>query len=87
MVNWEFHDDQTPQSARELVDRLRAGEPIAPTRGPRTQCTFKEMSRVLAEFPDGRAGEGVQAGPATLAGLELAQQRGESAPGYPDQES
>jgi len=95
MVNWEFHDDQTPQSAIELVDRLRAGEPVAPTRGPRTQCTFKEMSRVLAGFPDGRGTEGVQAGPATLAGLALAQQRGDSAPdfpaappaGTPDQES
>ena len=95
MVNWEFHDDQTPQSAVELVDRLRAGEPVAPTRGPRSQCTFKEMSRVLAGFPDGRATEGVQAGPATLAGFALAQQRGDTAPdfpadptvGTPDQES
>ncbi len=85
MVNWEFHDDQTPQSAVELVDRLRAGRPVAPTRGPRTQCTFKEMSRVLAGFPDGRATEGVQAGPATLAGFELAQQRGDRAPAYPDE--
>ena len=25
MVNWEFFDDMTPQSARELVDGLRAG--------------------------------------------------------------
>ena len=86
MVNWEFHDNQTPASARELVDRLRAGEPVAPTRGPRTQCTFKQMSRVLAGFPDGRATEGVQAGPATLAGFELAQQRGDRAPAYPDEQ-
>ncbi len=84
MVNWEFHDDQTPASAVELVDRLRAGEPVAPTRGPRSQCTFKEMSRVLAGFPDGRAVEGVQAGPATLAGLHLAAERGDTAPVYPD---
>ncbi len=87
MVNWEFHDDQTPRSAVELVDRLRAGQPVAPTRGPSRQCTFKEMSRVLAGFPDGLATEGVQAGPATLAGLELAQQRGDTAPLYPDEES
>jgi NADH-quinone oxidoreductase subunit E len=85
MVNWEFHDDQTPQSAIDLVDRLRAGEPVAPTRGPLRQCTFKEMSRVLAGFPDGLATEGVQAGPATLAGLELAQERGDVAPAYPDE--
>ena len=87
MVNWEFHDDQTPQSAVELVDRLRAGEPVAPTRGPARQCTFTEMSRVLAGFPDGRATEGVQAGPATLAGFQLAQERGDVAPSYPDEES
>jgi NADH-quinone oxidoreductase subunit E len=87
MVNWEFHDDQTPQSARDLVDRLRAGEPVAPTRGPSRQCTFKEASRVLAGFPDGLATEGVQAGPATLAGFELAAERGETAPRYPDEES
>jgi NADH-quinone oxidoreductase subunit E len=85
MVNWEFHDDQTPQSAIDLVDRLRAGEPVAPTRGPLRQCTFKEMSRVLAGFPDGLATEGVQAGPATLAGFELAQERGDVAPAYPDE--
>src|SRR6266702_6027151 len=30
MVNWEFFDNQTPESARELVDGLRAGADIAP---------------------------------------------------------
>ncbi len=84
MVNWEFYDNQTPASARELVDGLRAGTPPAPTRGASSLCTFKQMSRVLAGFPDGRAGEGVQAGPATLVGLQLAQQRNETAPPYPD---
>ncbi|MCW2665767.1 MAG: NADH-quinone oxidoreductase, subunit [Frankiales bacterium] len=86
MVNWEFYDDQTPASARDLVDKLRSGQPVAPTRGPDRQCTFKEMSRVLAGFPDDLATQGVQAGPATLAGLQLAQQRGETAPAYPDEE-
>ena len=85
MVNWEFYDDQTPDSALAVLDGLRAGESVAPTRGPRTQCTFKEASRVLAGFPDGRAAEGVQAGPATLAGLQLAQERGDTAPAYPDE--
>jgi NADH-quinone oxidoreductase subunit E len=84
MVNWEFYDNQTPSSARELVDGCQAGSPPSPTRGASSLCTFKEMSRVLAGFPDGRAGEGVQAGPPTLVGLQLAQQRGESAPAYPD---
>jgi NADH-quinone oxidoreductase subunit E len=84
MVNWEFYDNQTPASARELVDGCRAGTPPPPTRGASSLCTFKQMERVLAGFPDGRAGEGVQAGPATLVGLQLAQQRGETAPAYPD---
>ena len=84
MVNWEFYDDQTPASVRELLDGCLAGDPPAPTRGPSTLCTFKQASRVLAGFPDGRAGEGVQAGPATLVGLQLAESRGETAPAYPD---
>ena len=83
MVNWEFYDDQTPASVRELLDGCLAGTPPPPTRGPASLCTFKQVSRVLAGFPDGRASEGVQAGPATLAGLELAKARGDSAPPYP----
>jgi NADH-quinone oxidoreductase subunit E len=70
MVNWEFFDNQTPESAIELVDGLRSGATVRPTRGA-TLCTFKQVSRVLAGFPDGRSGEGPAAGPATLAGLEL----------------
>ena len=85
MVNWEFYDDQTPSSARDLVDACRAGTPPPPTRGPSRLCTFKEVSRVLAGFDDGLAGEGVQAGPATLAGLELARERGDAAPPLPQQ--
>jgi NADH-quinone oxidoreductase subunit E len=83
MVNWEFYDNQTPQSARELVDACRAGNPPAPTRGPSSLCTFKQASRVLAGFNDGRAGEGVQAGPPALVGLEVAKRRGDTAPDYP----
>jgi NADH-quinone oxidoreductase subunit E len=72
MVNWEFFDNQTPASAKAVVDGLRAGEDVAPTRGAAKVCSFKEVSRVLAGFEDGRAGEGVGAGPATLVGLEAA---------------
>ena len=70
MVNWEFFDNQTPESAKALVDDLRAGREVRPTRGA-SLCTFKEVSRVLAGFYDGRADEGPSAGPATLAGLEI----------------
>jgi NADH-quinone oxidoreductase subunit E len=83
MVNWEFYDNQTPQSARDLVDALRAGTPPAPTRGPSTLATFKEVSRVLAGFNDGLGAQGPAGGPATLVGLELAKQRGDVAPAYP----
>jgi NADH-quinone oxidoreductase subunit E len=70
MVNWEFFDNQTPESAVGLVDDLRAGREVRPTRGAGL-CSFKQVSRVLAGFHDGRADEGPAAGPATLAGLEI----------------
>ena len=50
MVNWEFFDNHTPGSARDLVDSLRAGEPVTPTRGA-PLCTFKDTARILAGFP------------------------------------
>src|SRR5512142_1416793 len=34
MVNWEFFDNQTPSSARGIVDDLRGGKDVVPTRGP-----------------------------------------------------
>jgi NADH-quinone oxidoreductase subunit E len=85
MVNWEFYDNQTPQSARDLVDALKAGTPPAPTRGPSRLVTFKEMSRVLAGFNDGLGAEGVPAGPPSLVGLAMAKQRGDVAPSYPSE--
>ena len=80
MVNWEFFDNQTPATAREVVDRLRSGEAVAPTRGASKVCSFKEVSRVLAGFDDGRASEGVGAGTASVRGTALAKQRGWTAP-------
>src|SRR6266511_1824095 len=62
-VNWEFFDNQSVESAKELVDRLRKGEPAEPTRGAGPVCTWREASRVLAGFTDGRADEGPSAGP------------------------
>ena len=80
MVNWEFFDHQTPSSARDLADRLRAGEAVQPTRGPNRVCTFKQVSRTLAGFPDGLADEGPGAGEPTLRGLQLAHDKGWTAP-------
>ena len=72
MVNWEFYDNQTVQSVRDLVDSARTGNPPAPTRGPKTLRTWKQNSAVLAGISDGLANEGVQAGEATLLGLKKA---------------
>ncbi|MEU7257753.1 NADH-quinone oxidoreductase subunit NuoE [Streptomyces rimosus] len=81
MVNWEFFDNQTPESAKRLVDDLRAGRTVEPTRGA-PLCTYKETARILAGFPDRRPGA-VEAtggaGPASLVGLRLA--KGEAVPG------
>jgi len=80
MVNWEFFDNMTPDSARQLVDDLRAGNKVTPTRGPGRLCTWKEASRILAGFGDGQATDGPSAGPASLVGLELAKEHGWTAP-------
>jgi NADH-quinone oxidoreductase subunit E len=82
MVNWEFFDNQTPESARQLVDDLRAGgQDVQPTRGAKL-CGFRDTSRILAGFPDEREGAVHQSGAGgapTMAGLRLA--RGETLPG------
>ncbi len=79
MVNWEFFDNQTPESAVALVNELTEGNEVQATRGARV-CTWREAERVLAGFPDDRADEGPAAGPATLVGLKLARERGWRAP-------
>ncbi|MFJ6610479.1 NADH-quinone oxidoreductase subunit NuoE [Streptomyces sp. NPDC091289] len=80
MVNWEFFDNQTPQSATRLVDDLIAGRTVEPTRGAPI-CSYKDTARILAGFPDERPGA-VEAtggaGPASLVGLKLA--KGEALP-------
>ncbi|MFD4294608.1 NADH-quinone oxidoreductase subunit NuoE [Rhodococcus sp. NPDC058505] len=81
MVNWEFFDNQTPETAVELVDTLRAGGTAIPVRGA-PPCTFRETERILAGFPDPRpdAVDAGAAGDATLAGLRVANERGMRAP-------
>ena len=87
MVNWEFFDNQTPESARELVDSLRAGNPKEPTRGA-PLCVFRETSRILAGLPDERPDQGQGgAGAATLAGLRVAKEKGMQAPAVPETQS
>jgi len=76
MVNWEFFDNMTPQSARNLVDGLRTGADVTPTRGAPRLCSWKQASRILAGFPDGQAAGGHTAGDASLAGLRKAKEQG-----------
>ena len=84
MVNWEFFDNQTPSSATELVDALRVGETVRPTRGA-PLCTFRAAARTLAGMADPLESssaaaatlESSSAGAATLAGLRAARAEGD----------
>jgi NADH-quinone oxidoreductase subunit E len=80
MVNWEFFDNMTPASARQLTDDLRAGTSVTPTRGPGRLVTWREAARILAGFNDDQATDGPAAGPADLLGLRIAKEHGWTAP-------
>ncbi|RMI33366.1 NADH-quinone oxidoreductase subunit NuoE [Nocardia stercoris] len=73
MINWEFFDNQTPETALGLVEALRRGYQVTGSRSGAPLCSFKETARILAGFPDRRPGanDGTP-GPATLAGLRAA---------------
>jgi len=84
-VNYEYFDNQTTETATELVDALRRGEKPDPSRGaPLTD--FRDVSRQLAGFFD-RLDSDVD-GPSTAAetvrGAALAADRGWVAPAMPD---
>jgi len=82
-VNYDYYDNQTADSASDLVAGLRQGERPPPTRGARL-CSLKEMAIQLAGFADDRDGavaEG-QPGAPTLRGVNLAEQAGVTAPAY-----
>jgi NADH-quinone oxidoreductase subunit E len=76
MVNWEFFDNMTPDSARELVDGLRAGADVVPTRGAPRLVNWREAALILAGFPDDQATGGDTRGEPTLAGLRIAKENG-----------
>jgi NADH-quinone oxidoreductase subunit E len=82
-VNYEFFDNQSVESAQDLVGKLRAGERPRPTRGA-PLCSFKEVSRQIAGFADDRpsALEAEATGVPTEIGVRLAVERAESAPSY-----
>ncbi|UXA20656.1 NADH-quinone oxidoreductase subunit NuoE [Mycobacterium sp. SMC-4] len=78
MVNWDFFDNQTPSSARDLVDALRTGPIPRPSRGT-SLCTFRQTARVLAGLSDPDDGD-TPVGTATLAGLRYAREHEMAAP-------
>jgi NADH-quinone oxidoreductase subunit E len=88
-VNYEFYDNQTPESAVALVEALRRGDRPAPTRGaPLTNWRSVELQ--LAGFfgaPEElrTAVDAPSAAAETLAGNQLAQDNGWQAPAMPDQ--
>jgi NADH-quinone oxidoreductase subunit E len=83
-VNYEFFDNQTVGSARNLVSQLRNGDRPEPSRGA-PLCSFKQISRQIAGFFDDEAAVATDAngtGVPTEVGVKLAIERGDTAPSY-----
>ena len=84
MVNWEFFDNQTPQSAKQLVDDLRAGQrrDADPRPEPAVHLEAGQPDpRRVRRRPGGRGPVG-RARPAWSAS-KLAKERGWKAPRMP----
>ncbi len=84
-VNYEYFDNQTVDSAVELVDALRAGERPTPTRGaPLTDFRTVELE-LAGFFPElATTVAGNSQSTETLRGAHLATERGWTAPAMPD---
>ena len=84
-VNYEYYDNQTVESAEELVDALARGERPLPTRGaPLTDLKTVELE-LAGIFPDlVNAVQGNSMAPETLRGAHLATERRWVAPAMPD---
>lgn len=78
-ANWEFLDNMTPEKAVDVVEKLRSGQEVLSTRGPRIR-TFKENEATLAGFEDDLVDAGGNADALMLAGLKRAKELGMSAP-------
>jgi NADH-quinone oxidoreductase subunit E len=84
-VNYEYFDNQTVESAEELVDALVRGERPLPTRGaPLTDLKTVELELAGFFLEVGRAVAGNSAAIETLRGARLAAKRGWVAPAMPD---
>ncbi|MBB4911267.1 NADH-quinone oxidoreductase subunit NuoE family protein [Actinophytocola algeriensis] len=88
-VNYEFYDNQTVDSAVELVDALRRGEKPAPTRGaPLSDLRTVELE-LAGFYPEDEAEfrariDGPSAAVETLRGAQLAADSGWTAPAMPE---
>lgn len=82
-VNYEYFDNQTVGTARNIASQLRTGERPLPSRGA-PLCTFKQIERQIAGFFDEQtlAQDAVSSGVPTEVGVKLAIARGESAPSF-----
>ena len=75
-VDWEFMDDMTVDKMRDVVDKLRKGEPVKSTRGPEVQG-FRASERAIAGMDDGLAESGSNNADAVmLRGLTVAKEQG-----------
>lgn len=87
-VNYEYYDNQTPESAVELVDALRRGERPAPTRGAALTDLRGAELELAGFFPaDAEAYRSKVDGPSiaveTVRGAQLAADRNWTAPTMP----
>jgi NADH-quinone oxidoreductase subunit E len=82
-VNYEFFDNQSVESAQNLVEQLRGGARPLPTRGA-PLCSFKQISRQSAGLFEEAdiALDAESTGAPTEAGVMLAVHLGHSAPSY-----
>ena len=53
-IDWEFIDDATVEMVRDFVGRLKRGEEVQPTRGPKIR-SLAATERTIAGFDDGLA--------------------------------
>jgi len=78
-ANWEFMDNMTPESARQLVADLRAGREVRSTRGPAIR-DFRACERTLSGIDDDGLGDLPATDDLMLAGLRYAREHDMKAP-------
>jgi NADH-quinone oxidoreductase subunit E len=84
-VNYEYYDNQSVESATELVDALRRGEKPHPTRGaPLTDWRTAELEIAGFHADLAATAAGRSAAEETFAGARLAEANGWAAPAMPE---